>query len=405
MIKAASRTRNFTYAIRNIVAEAKKLEREGREVIYLNIGDPVLYGFNTPPHVVQALERALRDGRNGYAPSTGILEAREAVARESISRGINISADDVVITSGASEAVDIVLSALLEPGDEVLAPTPGYPLYTAVVSKLGSQERTYRLDPTNNWEPSVEDIRAAITPRTRAIVIINPNNPTGAVYSRKKLLEVLAVAEEAGLVVLADEVYWRLTYEQQAPPIASLVDDRVPVITFESLSKIYLAPGWRLGWMKLSNSHLMGDLKTGINKLADARLCSPGPAQYAVAAALEGDHSYLEDVMRRFRDRRDLTHQRINAIKGMNCSLPGGAFYVMAQIERLDGATDEEFVLSLLRETGILFVHGSGFGMNKADGYFRIVYLPEPEVLNLVFDRVQKFAEAWRPSARATLKR
>lgn len=395
MIKAASRTQNFIYAIRNIVGEAKKLEAQGQKIIYLNIGDPVPYGFQTPPHLVEAVDKALRDGHNGYAPSNGILEAREAVAREAVRRGVKLTADDVVITSGASEAADIVLGSMLEPGDEVLVPSPGYPLYTAILAKLGAKEISYKLDPANNWQPSIDDIRAMITDRTRAIVIINPNNPTGAVYSRENLMEVLNVAHQHGLLVLADEVYWRLTYGEPAPPIASLVDDNVPVITFESLSKIYLAPGWRVGWMKLSNGHLMKDLKVAINKMADARLCSARPPQHAVAAALDGDHGYLDDVMRRFKERRDVTHQRINAIEGMNCTLPQGAFYVMAQMENLGGASDEEFVLSLLRETGILFVHGSGFGMNKADGYFRIVYLPELETLHQVYDRLSDFVHNW----------
>ncbi|MEW6730551.1 MAG: aminotransferase class I/II-fold pyridoxal phosphate-dependent enzyme [Acidobacteriota bacterium] len=400
MIKAATRTKNFTYAIRNIVGEAKKLEAAGRNVIYLNIGDPVPYGFNTPTHLVEALTRALHDGYNGYAPSTGLPEAREAVAREAVRRGLNLTPDDVVITSGASEAADIVLTGMLEPGDEVLVPTPGYPLYTAILAKLGAHEVPYLLDPNNDWQPSLEDIRKAITPRTRAIIIINPNNPTGAVYNRENLLAVLALAQQAGLVVLADEVYWRLTYGEPVPPIASLVDNSVPVITFESMSKIYLVPGWRVGWMKLTNSHLMKELMVAIRKIADARLCSARLPQHTVAPALDGDHSYLEDVMRRFRERRDYSYQRINAIEGMRCTLPGGAFYLMAQMTQLGGASDEEFVLSLLRETGILFVHGSGFGTHPEDGFFRIVYLPELDILKTVYDQLAEFVRAWslRPS-------
>ncbi|MBI4854999.1 MAG: aminotransferase class I/II-fold pyridoxal phosphate-dependent enzyme [Acidobacteria bacterium] len=403
MIKAANRTKNFTYAIRNIVSEAKKIEAEGKKVTYLNIGDPVPYGFNTPPHLVEAVEKALRDGHNGYAPSPGIPQAREAVAREALRRGIKMSPDDVIITSGASEAADIVLSSMLEPGDEVLVPSPGYPLYTAILAKLGAKEVSYKLDPKNNWQPSVDDIRALINNRTRAIVIINPNNPTGAIYSKENLLEVLSVANQAGLVILADEVYWRMAYETVAPPIASLVDESVPVITFESMSKIYLAPGWRVGWMKISNPHLMTDLRVGINKMADARLCSARPPQHAVAAALDGDHTYLEDVMNRFRARRDLSHQRINAIEGMNCTLPQGAFYLMAQMQQLGDATDEQFVVSLLRETGVLFVHGSGFGMDPQEGYFRIVYLPELDVLNDVYDRLAEFVYNWQKHSKGAV--
>jgi alanine-synthesizing transaminase len=395
MIKAAARTKNFVYAIRNIVGEAKKLEATGKEITYLNIGDPIPYGFQTPPHLVEAFQRAVRDGHNGYAPSAGIPEAREAVANEANRRGFNITSEDVVITSGASEAADIVMSAMLEPGDEVLVPSPGYPLYTAILAKLGAKEVSYRLDPRQNWQMDIDDIKTLITPRTRAIVIINPNNPTGAVYSRENLLAILEVAQSAGLVVLADEVYWQLVYEQPAPAIASLVDDSVPVITFESMSKIYLAPGWRMGWMKLTNSHLMQELKVAINKIADARLCSPRAPQHTVKAALEGDHSFLAGVMAAFKVRRDITVERINRIEGMNCSQPDGAFYVMAQMEQLQGATDEQFVLSLLKETGILFVHGSGFGLRPEDGFFRIVYLPQPETLHKVYDDLAEFVYEW----------
>lgn len=395
MIEPASRTRNFTYAIRNIVVEAKRLEAQGKKIIYLNIGDPVPYGFNTPEHLVEAVAKAVRDGLNGYAPSAGIPQAREAVAAESCRRGVELSPEDVFITSGASEAADLLLGSMLEPGDEVLVPCPGYPLYTAILAKLGAREIPYLLDPAENWAPSLAAIRASITPRTRAIVIINPNNPTGAVYQKERLLELINIAVEHKLLILADEVYWRMTYEEPAPPIASLVDREAAVVTLESMSKIYLAPGWRVGWMKLSNSHLMKDLAVAVRKMADARLCSPCPPQYAVKPALEGDHAFLEDVMRRFRQLRDITYQRINAIEGMNCTLPAGAFYAMAQMERLAGATDEEFILSLLRETGILFVHGSGFGTNPADGYFRIVYLPEPETLHQVYDRLAEFVATW----------
>lgn len=395
MITPASRTHNFTYAIRNIVVEAKRLEAQGRKITYLNIGDPVPYGFQTPEHLVEAVARAIRNGLNGYAPSTGILEAREAIAAESCRRGVELTPDDVFITSGASEAADLLLGSLLEVGDEVLVPCPGYPLYTAILAKLGAREIPYLLDPAENWAPSLEAIRASITPRTRAIVIINPNNPTGAVYNKQRLLELIEIATEHRLLILADEVYWRMTYDEPAPPIASLVGRETPVVTLESMSKIYLAPGWRVGWMKLSNSHLMKDLSVAVRKMADARLCSPCPPQYAVKPALEGDHTFLEEVMRRFRTLRDITYERINAIDGMNCTLPAGAFYAMAQFERLGKATDEEFILSLLHHTGILFVHGSGFGTRPADGYFRIVYLPQPEVLHQVYDRLAEFVAAW----------
>ncbi len=324
------------------------------------------------------------------------MEAREAIARDAERRGIKISSEDVVITSGASEAADLILSSMLEANDEVLVPSPGYPLYTAILAKLGAKEVPYFLDPLNNWQPCIEHIKAAITPHTRAIVIINPNNPTGTVYSRENLLQVIEIAHQAGLLIIADEVYWRMTYDKPTIPLASLINADIPLITLESFSKIYLTPGWRAGWMKISNPHLMRELITAIRKMADARLCSPRLPQHVIPVALDGDHSYLTEVMQRLRVRRDLTHQRINAIEGMNCTLPEGAFYVMAQMERLAGAKDEEFILSLLRATGILFVPGSGFGTRAEDGYFRIVYLPEPEVLDRVYAQLEQFVQTWK---------
>lgn len=400
MIQPAARTRNYNYAIRNIVVEAKKVEAAGKPVTYLNIGDPVIYGFQPPESLMDAMARAVRDGQNGYAPSNGTVAAREAIAADSEQHGVSISPDDVIVTSGASEAADLVMNALLEPGDDVLTPCPTYPLYTAITAKLGAIENSYRLDPTNKWLPDLDDIRRRITPRTRAIVIINPNNPTGTVYPVEIQRALLELAAEHELLVMADDVYHRMTYGPHAPRLASLAQEMdVPIVSMESLSKSHLVPGWRVGWMTFSNKKKMAELIPAVRKIADARLCSPLPTQAVIPHALS-DLSHLQTTMDEMKLRANISVEAINAIPGMNCARPEAAFYLIAQMENLAGATDEEFVLALLRETGILFVYGSGFGLEPRDGYFRIVFLPEPDVLRNVYAQLSSFVEAWPHRAR-----
>ncbi|MDX2127458.1 MAG: aminotransferase class I/II-fold pyridoxal phosphate-dependent enzyme [Chloroherpetonaceae bacterium] len=390
----ALRTQNYKYAIRNIVVEAQKVEAQGKKVTYLNIGDPSIYGFQPPMELVEAHKRALQDGFNGYSPSAGIPSARKAVAREANSRGISTTEDDILFTYGASEAADLIFAAFLEAGDEVLVPAPGYPLYTAICSKLGVKEVKYRQNASNSWQPDSEELRSLVTPKTKILVIINPNNPTGALYSEQTLKQMLNVAKEFGLLVIADEVYHKLIFEGSHTPIAKLAGSDLPVITLESLSKNYLAPGWRLGWMTMSNSSLMPDLKAAIRKMADARLCAPMAAQHTIEAAMNLPQSYLEPTMARLRAQRDITFEELNRIQGIRCNKPEGAFYAMAQVDlHSTSTTDEAFVLGLLREEGVLFVHGSGFGTNPTEGFFRIVFLPELEVLKDVYSRVANYTE------------
>ncbi|MBC8042898.1 MAG: aminotransferase class I/II-fold pyridoxal phosphate-dependent enzyme [Rhizobacter sp.] len=402
----AARTQNYKYAIRNIAVEAQKVEAAGRKVTYLNIGDPILYGFQPPQVMIDATAKAMRDGLNGYAPSVGILAARQAIADEANVRGIRTSVDDVIITSGASEAADLIFTALLEAGDEVLVPSPGYPLYSAITAKLGAVEIKYRQNPKDDWQPDADELRSLITPRTKLLVIINPNNPTGALYSKETLESLLQVAREHHLIVIADEVYHKLIYDGVHVPMATLAGNDLPVFTMESLSKNYLAPGWRVGWMTMTNAHLIADLKAAIRKLADARLCSPLAPQHAVAPALQMNAGYLAPTMQRLRDQRDITFEKINSIQGMNCTKPQGAFYVMAQVDLQQGelGTDEEFVLALLREKAVLFVHGSGFGTVATDGFFRIVFLPDVETLRDVYGRVADFTASYREARLVTVK-
>ncbi len=391
MIRAARHIENVRYAIRNVVAEASRLEAQGQRILFLNIGDPLKFDFQTPPHLIEAVHKAMRDGHNGYAPSAGIPAAREAIARECTRTGISgVTPSDVVVTSGASEALELALTALLEPGERVLLPCPGYPLYNALMAKLNARGVPYTLDEARGWTLDLEEIDALCTPGTRAILLCNPNNPTGAVLSRKALEGLLEIARRRGLVILSDEIYDKLLYDKDHTPTASLAAD-VPIITFNGLSKAYLTCGWRMGWLVFCNSHLMPELKNAVLRLADARLCAPAPQQYAIQPALEGPQEHIPEMMKRMRSRRDLMVRRINAIPGLSVVEPAAAFYAMVRLQ-LPGVTDDEqFVLSLLRETGVLFVHGSGFGQKAGTHHFRVVFLPPEDILTTAFDRLDTF--------------
>ncbi|HEX8825780.1 MAG TPA: aminotransferase class I/II-fold pyridoxal phosphate-dependent enzyme [Archangium sp.] len=397
MVQPARHIENVRYAIRNVVAEALRLEAQGRRILYLNIGDPLKFDFQTPPHLIEAVHRAMRDGHNGYVPSAGIPAAREAIARESFRHGIpGITPLDVVVTNGASEAIDLALTALLEPGERVLVPSPGYPLYNALAARLGVQAVPYSLDEDKGWSLDLAQIDALCTPGTRAILLCNPNNPTGAVLDRDVLEGLLEIARRRGLVILSDEIYDKLLYDKVHIPTASLATD-VPIITFGGLSKAYLACGWRVGWLVFCNSHLMPGLKAAVLRLADARLCSAGPPQYAIAPALEGPQEHLAEMMGRMRSRRDLMVRRINAIPGLSVVEPAAAFYAMPRIQLPGVTSDEAFVLSLLRETGVLFVHGSGFGQKAGTTHFRVVFLPSEDILATAFDLLEAFVRQHHP--------
>ncbi len=390
----AARVNHFTYAIRNIVAEAQRVEATGRQVRYLNIGDPVAFGFRTPPHLIAAVERALRDGHNGYGPSVGLASAREAVAHEYSSHGFPVVADRVLITAGTSEGIELVLSALVDQGEDVLVPMPTYPLYTAVLAKIGARARYYRADPARDWTPDLDHLESLVTPATRVLVIIDPNNPTGATYSTATRRALLDFAERHDLAILADEVYGDLGYDGPVAPIGSL-DPDAPIISFSSLSKAYLAPGWRTGWLAVGRSPRLDDALAAIKKLADGRLCSVVPMQYAVTEALMGDRSHQIAFRAALAQRAELTVRRLRAMPGVTCVAPTAAFYAMPRIALPPGTTDEQYVLGLLRATGVLCVYGSGFGMPAGEGFLRIVFLAPLEELNAVYDLMAGFTREY----------
>jgi len=393
-IKGSEKAAQVTYAIRNIVSAAKEVEKTGKKIIYCNIGDPNKFDFATPPHMIEAVYKAMQRNENGYAPSGGVEEARHAVVEHARkNNGIETSVDRVFMTAGASEAIELALTALLDPGENVLTPAPGYPLYTAVIKKIGAVPNPYYLDESQGWFPDIADMEKRINDKTKAIVFINPNNPTGAVYDRAILEEILKLARKHSLVVFADEIYDKLLMDKKHISIASMCDD-VPILTFNGLSKSYLAPGWRTGWMIINNIPLDDDYFASIRKLLDARLCSVGPQQFAVKAALEGPQDHIRATMDKLRARRDLIHERLNSIPGMSCVKPDAAFYAMPRLDSDLWESDEKFVLELVKETGVLFVHGSGFGIKPGTKYFRVVYLPQPELLKEAFDKLEDFMKA-----------
>ena len=383
-----------SYAIRRIVAEAKKAEAAGKRIHYLNTGDPVAFGFATPAHMVEAVHKSLRDGESGYGPSVGLLEAREAIAAENTSRGWPISADRVVVTAGSSEAIDFVLTALADAGDEVLVPLPTYPLYTAITHKIGAREVYYRTDPQNHWQPDPQQIRQLITPRTKAIVVNDPNNPTGAAYSHAIRRELVEIVDQHNIPMIADEIYQDVSFEGPVSPLG-LLDPDAPIISLSGLSKGYLAPGWRTGWVAVGGGDRLKDVLAAITRLAEGRLCSTIPMQRAIVPALTGDRSHQAAFRTALRERAEVTFKRANAIDGITSTMPRAAFYAMPKVTLPRGKTDTDYIVGLVHATGVLCVNGSGFGMDPADGYFRMVTLAPPSQLNEIWDLIAGYTRSF----------
>ncbi|HEV2493685.1 MAG TPA: aminotransferase class I/II-fold pyridoxal phosphate-dependent enzyme [Terriglobia bacterium] len=392
-ILAAARLEHVHYAIRDIAVVAEQLARQGKEILPLNIGDPLKFDFRTPPHIVEAVVRAMRDGHDGYAPSQGIDEALEAIRADAGRKGIR-SIQSVFVTQGVSEAVDLCLTALVNPGENVLAPIPEYPLYSAVLSKLEAEPNTYALDEASGWEPDLGDLERRINARTRAIVVINPNNPTGAVYSRATLEAIAEQARRHGLLVIADEIYDKLILDgEPRVSFAALAPD-LPVVTLNGLSKAYLAPGWRVGWVVVSGeAAAVKSYVEGIHKLLRARLSANHPEQYAVRPALEGPQDHLVEVVRKLRARRDLTVEWCSHTERVSCVTPRGAFYAFPRLEI--AGNDEDFVRQLLLEKQVMVVHGSGFGQAPGTKHFRIVFLPEESTLARAYQAIGDFLATW----------
>ena len=406
-IQKSAKLANVLYDIRGpIMDRAKEMEEEGQKIIKLNIGNLAPFGFDAPEEVQQDMIRHLPQSA-GYSDSKGIFAARKAVMHETQKQGIaGVTLDDIYLGNGASELIAMSTNALLDDGDELLVPTPDYPLWTASTSLSGGRPVHYLCDEDNGWMPDLADIRAKITPRTKGIVVINPNNPTGALYSEGLLRGIIDIAREHGLVIFADEVYDKVLYDGvRHTAIASLSND-VLTLTFNSLSKSYRSCGYRAGWMVVSgDKKLAGDYIEGLNMLSNMRLCANVPGQWAIQTALGGYQS-IKDLVGtggRLRRQRDLAYELITAIPGVTCVKPVAALYMFPKLDpRVYPIEDDrQFFLELLKETKVMLVQGTGFNWATPD-HFRIVFLPHEEDLREAIGRIAKFLERYRSRLRTT---
>ncbi|MGO9087555.1 MAG: aminotransferase class I/II-fold pyridoxal phosphate-dependent enzyme [Candidatus Sulfotelmatobacter sp.] len=396
-ITAASRLDNVRYAIRDLACVADEVIQQGHQVLPLNVGDPLNFDFQTPPHIIEAAYKAMRDGKNGYAPSPGIPEALEAIRGEAARKGIT-TVRDIFVTAGVSETVDLCLAALVNPGEDVLTPSPDYPLYSAVLCKLGIKLNVYDLDENDGWQPELADIKRKLTPGTRGIVLINPNNPTGSLCTRQMLEQIAELARRHNLIVFSDEIYDKLILDSDSqgnvtPHLAfAAVAPDVPCVTFGGMSKNYLVPGWRIGWGIVSGDAAAVKTYTeGVHRLLRARLCANHPEQYAIKPALEGPQDHLIEVRRKLRSRRDLTQKWCESTPRLSCVAPRGAFYAYPKIDIPE--SDEIFVKELIRQKHVMVVHGSGFGQKPGTKHFRIVFLPDEKTLTKAYAAIAEFIQ------------
>jgi len=396
MLKASVRSQCVSYAIRDVVLPAKKLEKKGINVLHLNIGDPNKYDFDTPQHMKEALFNAAKDGHNGYAPSEGYLELRNSIVqREKKRNKVDYSADDICITTGVTESLQILLNASLDSNDELLIPGPTYPQYTLIPLFNNAKPVAYNCIENEGWQPDVDDIRKNISKKTKGIVIINPNNPTGALYSKEVIKEILDVAGEYRIPVISDEIYDDITFDGTQCATASLSKD-VPVITFNGFSKVYLVPGWRIGYTLFRHSGELDEIQDAFMRIARSRLCANSVCQRACIDALNGPQEHINKVNDKLRERRDFAYKRLNEIEGISTAKPDGAFYIFPKIEAMEKGIwrdDKEFVLDLLHEKHVLVVHGSGFCKTYGKDHFRAVILPNLDTLEKAFDNLEEFMD------------
>jgi aspartate/methionine/tyrosine aminotransferase len=388
-LKVSKKVAGVEYAIRDIVLAARKVEQKGMQVDYLNIGDPVQFGFQPPDNVKQALIDAINKGENYYSSSEGLLELREEIAKKENAKGLSISADEILVTNGVSEGLDMVISSIVEEGDEVLLPGPYYPPYASYVRLHGGIPVEFAVD-LNNSTPDIDDIKSKITTKTVAICLISPNNPTGVVFNEKALKELVNIANQNNLYIICDEIYDQIVFDEKFVGIGKVAGDS-PVIVLNGFSKVHLMSGWRIGYIAFNQSPQLEELRENLPKLARVRIATSLPVQHAALESLRGPQDYINHFVTEIKKHRDLVIKRLNEMPGISCPNPKGAFYAFPKIENNRYNTDKEFVTKLLETKGVLTVHGSGFGEQYGSGHFRLVYLPSMDILNSAMNKIEEF--------------
>ena len=388
-LKVSKKVAGVEYAIRDIVLAARKVQQKGMQVDYLNIGDPVQFGFQPPDNVKQALINAINNGENYYSTSEGLLELRQEIAKKENAKGLSISADEILVTNGVSEGLDMVISSIVEEGDEVLLPGPYYPPYASYVRLHGGVPVEFAVD-LDNSTPDIEDIKSKITSKTVAICLISPNNPTGVVFNEKSLKELVDIANQHNLYIICDEIYDQIVFDEKFVGIGKVAGES-PVIVLNGFSKVHLMSGWRIGYIAFNNSPKLDAIRENLPKLARVRIATSLPVQHAALESLRGPQDYISNFVSEVKKHRDLVVKRLNEMPGLSCPNPKGSFYAFPKIEDNRFGTDKEFVTKLLESKGVLTVHGSGFGEQYGSGHFRLVYLPSLEVLDSAMNKIEEF--------------
>ncbi len=388
-MKVSKKVVGVEYAIRDIVLAARAVQKRGLAVDYLNIGDPVQFGFQPPENVKIALIDAINRGDNHYSSSEGLLELREEIAKKENAKGLSITADDVLITNGVSEGLDMIMSSIVEEGDQVLLPGPYYPPYASYVRLHGGVPVEFAVD-LENSTPDIDDILSKITPRTVAICLISPNNPTGVVFNEKSLKDLVDIADQNDLYVICDEIYDQIVFDNKFVGIGKVASD-LPVILLNGFSKVHLMSGWRIGYLVFNHSPRLDNLRQHLPKLARVRIAANLPIQHAALESLRGPQDYITDFVSQVKKRRDLVVKRLNDIPGLSCPNPQGSFYAFPKIHKNPFDSDKEFVVKLLETKGVLAVHGSGFGEQYGRDHFRLVYLADVDVLDSAMNKIEEF--------------